>query len=131
MHLVSVSPSQVTWAAPAAPAAATTFREFASSPHALRGFCSACGSSLTWRSTSSPNEIDVFTGSIDRQALDENLLLAVPQEQYFYANVIEGVTDGVQGGNKWMALKDGAVWQPKAGAGAGAGGMGSCTNSST
>jgi len=31
----------------------------------------------------------------------DNKELAVPEDQYFCANTIEGVTDNVQGGERW------------------------------
>lgn len=39
--------------------------EFASSKWARRGFCSACGSTLTYRVESNADEIDVSGGSLD------------------------------------------------------------------
>jgi len=39
--------------------------EFASSSHGRRTFCRDCGTPLTFRSTSTPDEIDVTTCSLD------------------------------------------------------------------
>jgi len=39
--------------------------EFASSAGVTRGFCSACGTALTYRNDTSPDEIDVTTVSLD------------------------------------------------------------------
>jgi|SRR5579863_1653497 len=39
--------------------------EFRSSPGRLRGFCAACGTSLTYRSDDRPTEIDVTLGTLD------------------------------------------------------------------
>jgi hypothetical protein len=40
----------------------TTFR---SSDHATRTFCARCGTPLTFRSTASPDDVDVTVGSLD------------------------------------------------------------------
>jgi hypothetical protein len=39
--------------------------EFSSSPSVLRGFCPACGTSLTYRRAGRPTEIDVTLASLD------------------------------------------------------------------
>jgi hypothetical protein len=39
--------------------------EFASSPLVMRGFCAACGTSLTYRHEQRPTEIDVTLVSLD------------------------------------------------------------------
>lgn len=39
--------------------------EYASSSDVLRGFCTACGTALTYRHASTPGEIDVMTLSLD------------------------------------------------------------------
>jgi hypothetical protein len=40
-------------------------REYRSSARVLRGFCAACGSSLTYRSETRPTEIDVTLVTLD------------------------------------------------------------------
>jgi PhnB protein len=40
-------------------------REFGSSPGVVRGFCSACGTSLTYRHAARPQEIDVTLATLD------------------------------------------------------------------
>ncbi|MBI3710121.1 MAG: GFA family protein [Proteobacteria bacterium] len=39
---------------------------YRSSAKAVRGFCSTCGSALTWQGDASPEEIDITAGSLDR-----------------------------------------------------------------
>jgi len=39
--------------------------EYASSDHGRRGFCKVCGSTLTWRSTSTPDRIAVTLGTME------------------------------------------------------------------
>ena len=39
--------------------------EYASSEHGRRGFCRVCGSTLTWRSTESPETIAVTLGTLE------------------------------------------------------------------
>lgn len=41
---------------------------FASSPGVVRGFCAACGSSLTYRNENSPGTIDVTIATLDDPA---------------------------------------------------------------
>jgi hypothetical protein len=36
-----------------------------SSEHVLRGFCAACGSTLTYQDDRTPDEIDIATASLD------------------------------------------------------------------
>ena len=43
-------------------------REYRSSARVLRGFCAACGSSLTYRSEARPAEIDVTLVTLDEPA---------------------------------------------------------------
>ncbi|MGW8393112.1 GFA family protein [Pseudoduganella sp. HUAS MS19] len=39
--------------------------EFHSSEHGRRGFCKVCGSTLTWRSTQSPDRIAITLGTME------------------------------------------------------------------
>jgi len=45
-----------------------TLTEYRSSPPVLRGFCAACGSSLTYRHATRPAEIDVTLATLDEAA---------------------------------------------------------------
>ncbi len=58
----------VTWVTVPADAftlTAGTPTTFAASAHAVRGFCGACGTALTWRGHASPEQVDVTVGSLD------------------------------------------------------------------
>lgn len=96
------------------------YKEYRSSETCLRGFCLHCGSSLLWRTEADPDEVDVFLGTVDEkwlvaqkasiatatgQAESESTgkILGTPMHaQYYYENVIKGVTDFVQGGNRYL-----------------------------
>lgn len=96
------------------------YKEYRSSETCLRGFCVQCGSSLLWRTEQKPEEIDVFLGTIDEKWLVDRKAdiatatgngnsestgktLGTPMHaQYYYENVIEGVTDTVQGGKRYL-----------------------------
>jgi len=45
-----------------------TLAEYRSSPPVLRGFCAACGSSLTYRHAERPAEIDLTLATLDEPA---------------------------------------------------------------
>jgi hypothetical protein len=45
-----------------------TLSEYRSSAQVLRGFCSTCGTSLTYRSERRPQDTDVTLGSLDEPA---------------------------------------------------------------
>jgi len=45
-----------------------SLREHSSSLHGRRGFCADCGSSVTFRNESLPNEIDIATATLDDPA---------------------------------------------------------------
>jgi hypothetical protein len=55
-------------------------QEYASSDEGRRGFCRVCGSSLTWRSITTPNNIAVtlgtmeppYDGAVQRELFPEN-----------------------------------------------------------
>lgn len=102
-----------------------TFTEYSSSPRRHRGFCSRCGSSLIWRSEDITDTLDLYLGTIDEKWLvgervegsERNTsygiqfertggvgeeLCTPSQFQFYYENVIPGVTDVVQGGHKYL-----------------------------
>ncbi|MBV8342760.1 MAG: GFA family protein [Gammaproteobacteria bacterium] len=68
-----------------------TLSEFRSSPQVLRGFCAACGSSLTWRSERQPAEIDVALATLDDAAH------VVPQMHVWVSDKLPwtAITDGL------------------------------------
>ncbi|KAF8541540.1 Mss4-like protein, partial [Trichophaea hybrida] len=91
LHLLTVSPSQITWS----PTNETeTFKEFRSSPECLRGFCSTCGTSVTWRDVRKKGEIDVFLGTIDDGAEEG---IGGPREQVFCREAVRGLSEPVEG----------------------------------
>lgn len=68
VNFITVLPSQLKWATPSPsrpylPAA--PFKEFASSAQGRRGFCTECGSTLTWRDEQNLEEVELFVGTID------------------------------------------------------------------
>jgi hypothetical protein len=70
--------------------------EFRSSAQVVRGFCAACGSSLTYRNEKRPTEIDVTLGT-----LDEPQLLA-PQMHVWVADKLP-----------WVQIADGLPQWPQ------------------
>ena len=68
VNFITVLPSQLKWATPtpSSPHLSTApFKEFSSSPQGRRGFCTECGSSLTWRTEDNPGEVEILVGTID------------------------------------------------------------------
>ncbi|MEW7849014.1 GFA family protein [Massilia aurea] len=61
-----------------------------SSPQAVRGFCAACGTTLTYQNDSWPDEIDIATASLD----DPNLV--PPLDHTFVRSRLD-----------WLKLDDG------------------------
>jgi hypothetical protein len=57
-------PSKVVWTT-----SGTTFTEYNATPGNYRGFCTQCGSSLSWRSEQTPDEIEILTGTVDEEWL--------------------------------------------------------------
>jgi hypothetical protein len=103
LNLLTISPSQVQWGSH------STFQEFQSSSKGYRGFCGDCGSTITWRSTDTPAEIEIFTGTLDG---DVDALLCEPEEQWFCGNAVRGVTEPVEGGIRWeRGKREGRVWK--------------------
>ena len=60
--------------------------EYRSSARVLRGFCAACGTSLTYRSDNRPTEIDVTLGTLDEPTR------LVPQMHVWVADKLPWVT---------------------------------------
>lgn len=99
-----------------------SYKEYVSSPKRFRGFCVHCGTSLIWRSDDDKRTFDLFLGTVDEKWLagekkaddDESTTasmvkyggvgktLGTPNgTQYWCENAIEGVTDLLQGGEKY------------------------------
>jgi hypothetical protein len=102
-----------------------SYKEFLSSPRRFRGFCSACGSPLIWRSEEKTDTLDLYLGTIDEKWLVGEKIegseqktksgvhvkrqggfgkeLGTPSQfQFYYENAIEGVTDILEGGKKYL-----------------------------
>ncbi|EFY91176.1 hypothetical protein J3459_017122 [Metarhizium acridum] len=80
----------------------STCAEYESSPGVLRGFCSRCGSSLSYRSLKYPEVVDVFIGSLDEKWLSNHTavakILATPSGYHAWLrNLIPGITDLLKG----------------------------------
>ena len=71
-------------------------REFQSSPKVRRAFCADCGTTLTWRHTDMPQEIDIATCSLD----DPD---AVPPQDHSY----------VASAVRWLHLADDLPLYPR------------------
>lgn len=62
---------------------------------------------MTWRNVKTPNDIDIFTGTLDEEALlggdgeTAKALLTAPA-QFWCENIIKGVSDGTVGGTKFV-----------------------------
>ncbi|GME57473.1 uncharacterized protein LTHEOB_4748 [Neofusicoccum parvum] len=99
-------------------AALPTYRLYASSARARRGFCCACGSALTWLTDDVPGGIEVHVGTLDESVLIGEVVeeeqgdgfgtrkrrvggwgreLAVARWHNFVENAVPGVTDGMEG----------------------------------
>ncbi|KAF2179378.1 hypothetical protein K469DRAFT_674200 [Zopfia rhizophila CBS 207.26] len=88
-----------------------TYTEYESSRNRFRGFCTKCGSSLIWRSDDQKETLDLFLGTVDEKWLvqekDVGKDLATPNQfQFWCENAIEGVTDVVRGGRKFLKEED-------------------------
>jgi hypothetical protein len=73
-----------------------TLSEYRSSPPVLRGFCAACGSSLTYRNEERPAEIDVALVTLDEPAR------LVPQMHVWVSDRLP-----------WLAISDGLPQFPQ------------------
>jgi hypothetical protein len=102
---------------------------YKSSDKAERGFCSNCGSSLTFQFLETPDKVEIFIGSIDEEWLcgrkvgekDEGEFgkVAVREEpilnlcstelsgSIWVENAVPGVTDRVPGPKWWRERADG------------------------
>lgn len=103
-----------------------TFSEYRSSETCLRGFCSTCGSSLTFRNEKEPDRIHLFLGTVDEEALvgekvansgqetecgvvwerrgGVGAALAMPNSgQLYWENSIPGVSDLLKSGKRYLA----------------------------
>jgi len=67
-----------------------TLAEYRSSPPVVRGFCAACGTSLTYRTAARPAEIDLTLATLDEAAR------FVPQVHLWVADKLP-----------WVSINDG------------------------
>lgn len=89
-----------------------TFREYESTPGVFGGFCTSCGSSLSWRTLAIPDIVDIFIGTLDEKWLTEDRdgtsqsiakALATPNGfQAWQSHAIGGVSDSLKGGITYM-----------------------------
>jgi hypothetical protein len=123
-QFIVVLPSQITPPL----SSSLTYREFESSPKRFRGFCSKCGSPLIWRSEDNTATWDLYLGTIDEKWLvgekvpgsekktefgirydrtgGVGKIVGTPnQYQYWCENAIEGVTDLLHGGERYLTEK--------------------------
>ncbi|KAH7043172.1 Mss4-like protein [Macrophomina phaseolina] len=101
-------------------AALPSYRLYRSSSRACRGFCTACGSSLTWIDAERPETIEVHVGTLDEEVLIGRLVESKEEERdeygvrqkreggwgrelgkarwhNFVENAVPGVTDRMEG----------------------------------
>lgn len=106
----------------------STYKTYASSPTTSRGFCSTCGSPLTFKYENQNDLIEINIGAIDEEVLigekteseaweDEHgrhvprkggwgYELGFPKYHIFAENEVKGVTDGFDG-EKWLTDREG------------------------
>ena len=126
---IGVKPSQITWPSSSTPDASTsspqgieTYTEYSSSPGVYRGFCKKCGGTILWRSEVNPEDVGITTGTIDeklligdglhqrRQGLEVGKALCEPIGGHlWFANAVQGVTDEVKVGKKYLEGFEGPV----------------------
>lgn len=107
-HALAIPPAQLEWA----PVAKSTMKEYQSSPTVKRSFCGECGATLTYSNTVSrlPRVI-VFAGSLDEGVVTRCPELVTEAEAHFFCgNAIEGVTDRLRGGVRWLEMHGGEKW---------------------
>lgn len=105
-----------------------TYKTYASSPTTSRGFCSACGSPLTFNDEKTKDVVEINIGSLDEEVLigekveseawEDDLgrhvprrggwgyELGFPNYHIFTENEVKGVTDGFEG-VKWLTDRTG------------------------
>ncbi|KAL9073063.1 MAG: hypothetical protein Q9161_003117 [Pseudevernia consocians] len=116
---IDTAPSRITWSSPSpsslsslsppspspnpnSPTTLPSFSEYSASPGKHRGFCTTCGSPLTWRDDEYPDVLEVTTGSVDGEVLAGEMgewLGRASGGHYWCEAMIGGVTD-LQGGKR-------------------------------
>ncbi|KAF2121161.1 Mss4-like protein [Lophiotrema nucula] len=112
-----------------------SYKLYKSSPTAFRGFCSTCGSALTFNDTGTPEIVEINMGAFDEEVLcgkrdeanaweDEygrhvpriggvGKELCYPKYHIFMENAIPGVTDGFEGKKYLLSREDGKAFTKK------------------
>ncbi|KAF3169978.1 hypothetical protein TWF225_011192 [Orbilia oligospora] len=108
-HIITVTPSQITWTCED-----RSFREYSSSNGVFRGFCQTCGSTLSWRNTKTPAEIDIFSGTLDEDVLiggdgETGRKILMTDRQFWCDNLVPGVTDGAKSRFMYKTNQEGGV----------------------
>ncbi|KAF3922162.1 hypothetical protein ABW21_db0202863 [Orbilia brochopaga] len=102
-HVMTIEPpTRITWTCED-----RSFREYSSSVGVFRGFCQSCGSTLSWRSLSTPAEIELFAGTLDESVLvggdgETGRAIVAPERQIWCVNRIKGVSDGAVSGEMYQ-----------------------------
>lgn len=113
-----------------------SYKTYASSPHTLRGFCSNCGSPLSFHEKSEPDIVEINLGALDEEVLcgkrdEENAwtdeagkhvprvggwgkTLGAPKYHIYCENEIPGATDGFDGEKFLLSRTDGKGFKGKA-----------------
>ena len=102
--------THVHWSTPShhpttSPTTLPSFAEYSASAGKHRGFCTTCGSPLTFRSDDCPGEVEVTTGSLDEEVLAGEMGKVVGRASgghFWCERMIAGVTD-LEGGRRFRA----------------------------
>ncbi|KAL6718552.1 hypothetical protein ACLMJK_004644 [Lecanora helva] len=112
---LDVKANQVTWHShytsnSPSPTTLTSYTTYTSTSTHHRGFCSTCGSTLTWRADSTPDEIEILIGTLDEDVLRGKWgrRLVECEEHYWASNCVQGVTDREGMGGKGVFCKEGS-----------------------
>jgi len=100
-HILTIHPKQIHWITED-----RSFREYSSSPGVFRGFCQTCGSTLSWRNVETPDEIDLYSGTLDEDVLiggdgETGRAILTTRKQLWCENFVKGVSGGVQSGQRY------------------------------
>ena len=97
-QFIMVKPSQLQWSnASGGNGARESFKEFSSSKGVYRGFCSSCGSALTWRSEEQADGVEILLGTVDETYLIGDRTEKVPSQSLTSKANFEKVLDSDDG----------------------------------
>ncbi|KAJ9662387.1 hypothetical protein H2201_006095 [Coniosporium apollinis] len=76
-----------------------SYKTYRSSPSGKRSFCGKCGGSLTFCYDATPEETEIFLGSVDEEVLrgEWGRALCETRRHLWLENAVKGVTDGMKG----------------------------------